>query len=80
LIFHHVARRSLLGGTAGAAATMFAAAACSYVQSSSVFGEGLTLRIRFGPLAVVRRRVVRRFGAGMELPPRRELGALNLTA
>ena len=64
LIFHHVARRSLAVGIAGAAATMSASTAWSKVQSSSAFGEGLTLRMRFGCL-VVRRRVVRRLGAGM---------------
>jgi hypothetical protein len=32
----------------GAAITMSASSAVSNVQSSSVFGEGRTLRIRFG--------------------------------
>src|SRR5262245_17423766 len=48
LIAHQPARRSFeVGIAAGAgAATMFASAACSNVQSSSVFGDLLTLRMR----------------------------------
>jgi hypothetical protein len=38
----------LEAGTLGAAMTMSASVAVSKVQSSSVFGEGSTLRIRFG--------------------------------
>src|SRR4051794_3404470 len=69
LIFHQAARRSLLAGIAGAAATMSAAAACSNVQSSSTFGDGLQLRIRLTRRVVARRVVALRFGAGMALPP-----------
>ena len=46
--FHQAERRSFEAGIGGAAITMSASWAVSKVQSSSVFGEGLTLRIRFG--------------------------------
>jgi hypothetical protein len=49
----------LEGGTGGAAATTLDASAWSNVQSSSVFGDGLTFRMRFGGLFRAGRR---RFG------------------
>ena len=69
LIFHHVARRSLLGGIVGAAATAADFSACSNAKSASTFSDGMQLRIRLGPRAPARRLVVRRFGAGMAIPP-----------
>ncbi len=44
--FHQVARRSFEAGRGGAASTTAASAATSNVQSSSVFGEGSTFRMR----------------------------------
>jgi hypothetical protein len=47
LIVHQVVRRSFEVGIEAVAAAMSARAASSNVQSSSVFGDGLQLRIRF---------------------------------
>src|SRR5215470_5845691 len=69
LTFHQAARRSLLAGIVGAAATMSAPAACSNVQSSSTLSDGLQLRTRLALLVVVRPVVPRRLAAGMVLPP-----------
>src|SRR5262245_45130594 len=62
LIVHQVARKSFdVGTVAVAAAATSARAASSKVQSSSVLGDGLQLRIRFCRRGLdVRRRVVLR--------------------
>src|SRR5687768_10061283 len=48
LILHQSARRSLVEGTRGAVAIMSASCAFRNVQSSSLSGDGMTFRIRFG--------------------------------